>query len=291
MRFDDGTHKQKAIDLRIKKLSVCVTPAHEGALATIIKEAAITENDVEIIDDNLEGETEMTEEQIAKMIADAVGPIQKKLDIAEAVAKMDDKTKAHYGTLNENDKTEFLKMSKDDRDALMGDDEIVVEKVIDDETFTSNGTTIAKSVVGEDVFNLMKSQQADIKKANDLATVEKEKRELQEFIKFAETHYPHLPGKPIAKGMVMKSIASMPKEVGDTLSTMLKLGNEAVVGAKLFKEIGSDGIPVDEGSPLAKLKTMSIEKAKADGTSEAVAYSALLNTDEGQTLYQQAKAL
>ncbi|MES0340721.1 MAG: hypothetical protein ABUK08_00235 [Candidatus Humimicrobiaceae bacterium] len=290
MRFDNKTNKQKATDLKISKLSVCATPAHEGALATIIKEAAVTEEDR--LNNNTEGETEMTEEQIAKMIADAVALVEKKLEKAETLAKMNDLTKAHYHSLNDGDKETFLKSTDKERETIMWTagikKEEVVKKVEDDETFTSNGTTIQKSVVGEGVFNLMKSQQNQIEKANEATAIEKEKRELQDFIKQAELQYPNLPGEVENKGMVMKSISTMPTEARETLSTMLKAGNEAMDSANLFKEVGSDGIPFDDGSPLSKLNKMAEEKAKTDGTTEAVAYSSLLNTPEGNVLYQQS---
>lgn len=290
MRFDGKTNKQKATDLKISKLSVCATPAHEGALATIIKEAAVTEEDQ--LNNNQEGETEMNEEQIAKMIADAVAKVEGKLEKAESLAKMNDATKVHYYSLNDADKETFMKATETERETIMWkagiNKEDVVKKVEDDETFTSNGTTIQKSVVGEGVFNLMKSQQEQIEKANKAAAIEKEKRELQDFVKQAEMQYPNLPGEVENKGMVMKSISTMPTEARETLSTMLKAGNEAMESANLYKEIGSDGTPMDDGSPLSKLNKMAENRAKTEGISEAVAYTAILDTPEGNALYQQS---
>jgi hypothetical protein len=306
MRFDNKTNKQKATDLKISKLSVCATPAHEGALATIIKEAAIKDSDTSEDDinkksttavsgdndNNPEGDTEMTKEEIEKMVNQAVGLVEKKLETSETLAKMNDKTKAYYHSLDTEEGSKFLKMSDEDKSSVLFKEDVknkgVVQKVENDETFTANGKEIRKSVVGAGTFDFMKAQQAEIEKANNLFKVEKEKRELQDFMKQAELQYPNLPGEVNNKGMVMKSISSMPTEVRDTLSTMLKAGNEAMDSANLFKEIGSEGIPMDDGSPLSKLNKMAEEKARTDGTTEAVAYSAVLNTPEGNQLYNQS---
>lgn len=47
MRPDGKTTKQKATSLTLNKLSVVKKPAHQGALATIIKEAAVSEEQVD----------------------------------------------------------------------------------------------------------------------------------------------------------------------------------------------------------------------------------------------------
>lgn len=47
MRYDGKTNKQKADNGSISRLAVVTRPAHEGALATIIKSAAVTPADVE----------------------------------------------------------------------------------------------------------------------------------------------------------------------------------------------------------------------------------------------------
>jgi hypothetical protein len=183
-------------------------------------------------------------------------------------------------------------MSDEDRNTLMGPDEVVVVKVLDsgdDETFTANGKEIRKSIVGSDTFNFMKAQQIEIEKANTLATVEKDKRELQDFTKQAELQYPHLPGESVKKGLVMKTLSTMTADARDTLSAMLKAGDEAMKSANLFKEVGADGVPTND-SPLSKLLKMSEEKAKVDKTTQEVAYAALLATPEGVALYDQAMA-
>jgi len=45
---------------------------------------------------------------------------------------------------------------------------------------------------------------------------------------------------------------------------------------------------MDDGSPLSKLNKMAENRAKTEGISEAVAYTAILDTPEGNALYQQS---
>ncbi len=322
MRFDGKTNKQKAKELEINKLSVCETPAHEDALAKIIKGAAIKDTNIKIVNavnpediykflespegkkaltDSLnkwttansgninldkEGENDMTKEEIAKMVQEAVAPVQKKLEVAETIAKMDDVTKTYYHALNENDQESFLKLSDDDRKVLIDEDKI--KKEADDETFTAHGKEIRKSVVGEAAFAVMKGQQKDIEEANKIAKSERDKRQISELAKQAELLYPNLPGDEVSKGQVMKALKEMPKETQETLSTMLKSGNEAIETAQLFKEIGAGGTPVEDGSATDKLNKMAIAKAKEDNTTEAVAYDSILKTPEGNALYEKS---
>ncbi len=322
MRFDGKTNKQKAEDLVINKLSVCETPAHADAIATIIKSAAVkTQNITNVklanqedihkflespegqkalkdtlnkiataksgnINPNKEGEDDMTKEEIAKMVKEAVAPVQKKLELAETIAKMDDVTKTYYQSLKDEGQIAFLKLSEESRKEIIEKSQI--EKDADDETFSANGREIRKSVVGADAFEFMKAQQKEVESANKLAKSERDKRQLADFMKQAELQYPNLPGDEKAKGEVMKALKDLPKETREALSTMLKSGNEAIESAQLFKEIGSGGTPVTEGSALSKLNKMAIEKAKSGDMTEAEAYNAVLETPEGSALYQES---
>ena len=325
MRFDGKTNKQKAEDLVINKLSVCETPAHADAIATIIKSAAVKKgNPIKVVntidpaivtkffnspegekafsdvldkmataksgDINLdkEGENDMTvtKEEIAKMVEEAVAPVQKKLELAETIAKMDDVTKTYYQSLKDEGQIAFLKLSEESRKEIIEKSQI--EKDADDETFSANGREIRKSVVGADAFEFMKAQQKEVESANKLAKSERDKRQLADFMKQAELQYPNLPGDEKAKGEVMKALKDLPKETRETISTMLKSGNEAIETASLFKEIGSGGTPVTDGSALSKLNKMAIEKAKSGDMTEAEAYNAVLETPEGSALYQES---
>ncbi len=308
MRFDGKTNKQSAVDLKISKLSVCEKPAHELATSRIIKAATNKKVNVEVTNqvdpallDNfskskegeqiitkiLNGEKEMKKEEVNVIVKEAVSTLEKRLAIAEAIAKMDDQTRAYYEGLSEKDQAAFLKEPVEKQKEVVEKSKAPSQPV-DDEILTAGGVEIKKSKVGADVFNFMKAQQEEVKKAQEIARIEKEKRELQDFAKQAELMFPNLPGDTVKKGLVMKQLAGMPKEAMETLTAMLKSGNEALEHAKVFKEIGIEGVPVDDGSPISRLDKMAIEKARADGIPEAQAYDKILQTREGTKLYEKS---
>jgi hypothetical protein len=223
------------------------------------------------------GSTEMSEE-IKKQLEEMTA----RLERSEAIAKMDDTTKSYFRALDDNGQLDFLTKSDEDRA------EIIRKANEEDESFTANGQTIYKSVAGEAMFAFAKAQQAKIDATEALAKAEQEKNELNEFAKQAQGMYPNLTGDPLKTAKVMKAIASMDKDTRETLSAMLKQGDEAIVMSKAFDEIGSDGIPINDGSPIAKLNKLAEDKAKADNITFHKAYDDVLKTSEGQKLYTES---
>jgi hypothetical protein len=330
MRSDKKTNPQTATSLTLNKLSVVKKPAHEGAVAKIIKSAtdhkfevrkqefaeAIQEIQIEealrtIIDQTwdmnhalrksikntmkdetitnkkeviqrsisdfatalrgiiassnvikTDGGTEMKKEEIAEMIKEAVTPIQEKLDEANAVIK----------TYKDKDK----EVEKE------------VIKTEDDETLTSGGVTIKKSVVGEDMFAFMKKQQEDLDAERKVSKAAREKAELQDFTKQAELRFPNLPGTPSDKGSVMKAISKMSKEDNDAVTAMLKAGNEAINLSGAFEEIGHSYTKTGAETPVAKLNKMAETYATENSVDFAKAYDAVLATNEGIALYEES---
>lgn len=235
-----------------------------------------------------EGGFDMNElEKLQKKLDD----LQKKLDddaktaaaeIAKfkVISKMDDDTKTYLNSLDEEGQAEFLK--KDEKGWV----EEIKKSKTDDESFLIHGRTIRKSVVGEDVYEVMKAQQAEIETGKDIAKKEKEKRETAEFTKEAETLYKNLPGDPVAKGKVLKSVKELPKEEKEALTAMLKAGNDAFNKSKVFDEIGSD--EVSEDSPEGKLNKMAEDHAEKNKLSFAKAYTVVIKTKEGRKLYEES---
>jgi hypothetical protein len=211
--------------------------------------------------------------------------MQLRLDRAEAIAKMDDATKVYFNTLDEDGQAAFIKM--DDTERV--DSVSKANKPADDgdETFEANGKVIRKSVVGDDVFAVLKSQQDEIDDNKAKLEKSQEAAAVAEFTKTAEGLFPNLPGEPVAKGKALRAIRKLDKANVETIEAMLKAGNEGLEKAKAFEEIGAGGQP-DETSPIAKLNKMAEEKAKSDNVTFHVAYDAVMKTDEGRKLYEES---
>lgn len=234
------------------------------------------------------GGKDMTPEEIKAMIKEAVDPIQKDLGTAQAIVKMDAKTRVHYDALDAEGQENFLKMTPEDQASIIEKKEADLKKSANDETFELHGQIIRKSVVGESVFIVLKAQQEEIDKGKSDLIKERETREIMEFTKQAEGMYPNLPGEAQNKGLVMKAIAGMSSAVRDTLSGMLKAGNTGIELSKSFEDLGSDSIPTEGSSPVAKLNKMAEDKAAEDKISFAKAYDEVLKTDEGADLYAKS---
>lgn len=196
------------------------------------------------------------------------------------VSKMDDSTKEFFNSLDEEGQADFLK--KDEKKRA----EDIAKSKTADETFTAHGRVIHKSVVGEDVYEVMKAQQAEIDAGKEIAKKEREKRETAEFTKTAETLYKNLPGDPKEKGKVLKAVNGFTKETRKALEAMLKAGNEAMNKAKVFDELGSG--EVGEDSPEGRLNKMAEKHAEDNDVSFAKAYSVIIKSKEGQKLYEES---
>lgn len=355
MRFDGKNNAQMVTKLSISKLSNVQRPAHEDALAAIIKSNRMTpeeiekqtfmealneinmeeaasqlldatwdlqwalrrsirdtledqevENKKEVIQNNIadfasalsgviaastiiKGDDKMKPEEIKKMIEEAVSPVQKELAVQTNLAKMNDVTKSYYEGLSDEEKEGFLKMDvavqKSTAEAAHKKTEDL--KKANDESIVVSGKTIMKSEVGDAMFAVIKSQQEEISEAQTIAKAEREAREQQEFVKQAEGLLPNLPGDPNEKGIVLKSINTMPANVSKSLMAMLAAGNAAI--EKGFDEIGAGGVG-DPSSAVEKLNKMADSRAEEKGIPFAKAYSEVLETEEGQRLYEEQRS-
>lgn len=293
MRFDGKTTKQEAKDIKITKLSVVKRPAHEGALAKIIKSTELN-NAVPSAQNTNKGDVNMDQKEIndliSKAVADAVAPLQDSLAKAEAMAKMTDVEKEYYEKLDDEKKKEFMAMTPDKRKELMdsknGIKKPEAEILANDETFEMNGKTIKKSAVGEDVFFILKAQMEENRATKEALAKERDAREMQELAKQAKGLYPNLPCKDIEKAAVLKAMSTMPESTKKTLETMLKAGDEGLKLSKAFDEVG---YAVDENSfdesPLTKLNKMAEDIAEKEGVSYHTGYMKALDTHEGMKLY------
>lgn len=172
--------------------------------------------------------------------------MNEKLKKAEILAAMSDAEKAFLKSLSEKDQKTFMKSTSEERTIL------IKKSAESSESFEMDGIMIQKSTVGETAFKVMKAQQKRIEKAEALAKAEKEARIQKEYGDKAEKMFPNLPGDPMAKGKVLKSIEELPdaeKEVG---LGMLKSKNTTLSG--VFKEQGHSNLREDEPTALKKQK-------------------------------------
>lgn len=190
----------------------------------------------------------------------------------KALAELSDVQKAHYNTLPEAEQSVYLAMSADDRDA------VAKAAGSNDEQFTTvEGATVVKSKVGAELYAVMKSQNEQIAKLRNDA-------DMTRLQKQAETDLAHLPGTPLLKAQVLKSVEAMPQAARDALTAMLKAGDAAC--APGFKPAAAQG--GEEMSAADRLEKMADSYAAEHKVTKTAAYQAVLNTDEGRKLYKEA---
>lgn len=236
------------------------------------------------------GGQDMKKEEVKALLKKAVDPLTKKLADAEAVLKMDLDTRVHFDALDKEGQENFLKMTTKDQVDVISKKKEKTEAIKKaesaDETAVVNGHTIVKSVVGESVFQILKSQQKQIDTGETNLKKERETRELIEFTKQAEGMYPNLPGDASEKGEVMKILTGLTKSVRETIMSMFKAGNEGIELSKSFTEIGTS-LTGGSDSPIAQLNKMAEDKAANDKIDFTKAYDEIMKTPEGAALYEK----
>ena len=237
-------------------------------------------------DTGLRKDHDMTEAELKKRVEDAVkaatADLQKKLDEANETIKKMGPGKKKPGNAAEDaldggadDAEETPAKAKKFADAVdkAVKDELAKRAEIakSDESFEYAGKTIRKSVVGDDVFTVMKAQADTI--------------EMAEFTKRAEGEFKHLTGEPLAKAKALRAVAKMGKEDREAIEAMLKAGEIAMADRLTVK--GADGgAPV--GSAQAQLEKLAETRATEKKITKSAAYAEVLETPEGKDLYAKA---
>lgn len=121
----------------------------------------------------------------------------------------------YYNTLDDVNKSAFIDMQDDARDALVS---VAKSK---DESLVVEGETILKSKVGESVFKQLKNMQAEINKSKEAEKVAKAKSIADETLK-------HLPGEVSEKTAVVLALQSLPTEQYEAAMKMLKVGDSSL---------------------------------------------------------------
>ena len=186
---------------------------------------------------DLAGELDAAKAQIDELTKKAAS---EKSEKEEAVAKagMSDAEKAHMGKLSGADKMKFMQAAPADRAKMMA------KAAEGDEVVKVGDREIRKSVVGEDQFAVIKSQQEEISKQNERIAKAEETRDNAELAKRAdEEPYKHFSVDKAATGAkaatkvdVMRAIAKMDGGARAVLEKWLDIGAKAVASA--FDKIG-----------------------------------------------------
>lgn len=190
---------------------------------------------------------------------------------------------SHFDGLDETAKAAFASLTTDDRDAEL----TAIEKAASDAdpvlyTSKRDGTIVRKSD-GDLVLRLVK--RAD---AAEVRAEAAESTSLDTTLrKRAEGELGSLPGTVDEKVALLKGLEAIPEgPARDAALKALKAGNDAIANG--FQAFGGADGSVDEGSSEGKLDALVKRHSAEKGVSEAEAYNAVLETAEGQRLYNES---
>lgn len=233
------------------------------------------------------------QDKMSKELQTKVDGLQKALDRAEAIVKMTAAERTFFDGIDNTDGQEaFIIADTTTRQALI-DSAAAAEAAIKaaDEVVIVGETEIKKSVVGDSVFVTIKAQQEQIKAdAEKLAKAEAEKVRA-ELVKEAGEMFTNLAGSDDEKADILEVVRTMDDAKQARTIEMLKAASVAMKG--ITTEEGHTDTNVEKNAGKsdiekadAKLDTLAKAHQKDNpGLTKAQAYKAVLNTPEGQEIY------
>ena len=204
------------------------------------------------------------------------------LKAANAIIALEAVERQHFNGLDEDAQKKFLLKSADERKTAI--DAVKQAKTDSDpvEYTTSDGVEIRKSA-GAALITALKSND-DIRKENLELRKQREQETLE---KRAETDLKYMPGDVKVRAAMLKAVDGIEDEAQRTAAhNALKAQNTAM--AEAFKTQGHVGGQSEPGSPDEELDKLAKAHAKDKNVSEAVAYSEVLKTAQGQDLYNKS---
>ena len=283
------TKKFKMLSLKINEISAVDRPAQEHARMVIMKR----DTTQPVI--KKETTMQLTEEQkaaieteknaaVTKAVTEALAAEATKnaaaLEVAKKFGEFNDAEKAHYNSLDESGKKDFMTKSAEQRaDVIKAEIAKAADK--DPVVYKSDAGVEYRKSQGEAVVNMAKQLDATTK---DLA-VEKAAREGAALEKRAVEQFPNMAGTPAVKAAYLKGIESIADE------TVRKAALEAAIaGDKALKAafgtVGNSKHTVEGSAQDSFDKALAKYQADNKINTVAKATQSFLKTADGKSLYQ-----
>lgn len=230
-----------------------------------------------------QGNDDKTTDAKVKELEDQLETLKAERDAAKAYAELTDAQKAYHAELDEAAAAEFLKLDAKAREAK-------VEKAQADDpvVYTAGDGTEYRKSDDERMIRLAKQADENAK----LAKQQAEELEQERLAKRAAEELPNLPGETPVRAALLKAVDGIEDETTRKAAhEALKAGNAALAKALDTRGHGGGGGvqkgDADPDDPSAQLDQKAAELAKAEGISETDAYVKVLETPEGQELYNK----
>jgi hypothetical protein len=259
-------------DFTLEEISAVDRPAQTPAKMSIIKRNRPADRGTVMTTENM-NQTEL--DALTKQVSDLTDQLSR----AEKMAGMSDAEKQYMAGMKDDEKKAFSDMKSEDRKKMMEMSKRA------DETLEINGNVLIKSVVGAEMFEVIKSQQAQIVKQREEVHKARELAITATFIKKASEEYSHVPGTNEELGALLRETADLSKGAQDTLSAVLKALQETNAQAFITKG-HADGSGDENESPIQQLDSIAKAYAKDNNVDYATAYSVVV--EQNAELYQKS---
>lgn len=254
-------------NLQVDEVSLVDKGANPGAKVVLTK----FDNRVNIDPNPINGDPPaMTVEELQKALAAQKAEVEKTLGEitsvkAELTSVQADLSKAQEAKKMAEDELEKMKQ-KDCKKPPEGELDEDMKKKLD--------PAVTKS------FEAMQKRLEESEKLHkELA----DKLELQSLEKQAEQAYPNIPGEPVQKAVLLRTVNSLPEVQKKYMEEVLTSANKALESR--FTAIGNNTSEVLKGDANQQFDALVKNYAKEHGVSEIDANEAVLKTAEGQALY------
>lgn len=203
--------------------------------------------------------------------------VLKKVALLTALTSMPEIHKAHYATLDDAGQTAFIDKSAEDRGL-----DVELKKSADPVVYTAdNGDVFLKS---DDPKYVRMAKQNDITSRNLNKSLEL--NDALVFNKRADDELSHLPGNKVSKSALLRAVDGIEDEaIRKNVLLTLKAADDS--GSSHFKRAGTTE-PTINKSASDKLGEKISKYATDNSVSEVEANTAVMNTQEGRALYDQA---
>jgi hypothetical protein len=242
-------------DFVLEEISGVDRPAQVGAKMSIIKRKRDDEG------------PDMSADKLKEM-QEKIDGLNKALELSKALAALSDAEKQYMQGMSDEARDAFSLMKSDDRAAAMEMSKRA------DESIEIDGNLITKGAVGEEMFNVIKSQQLQIQKQAAETRKAREIAMQAGFVKKAIDSYSHVPGTSEEIGTLLRETADISKGAQATLSSVLVALEKH--NTELFEKKGAAGGEDDAKSPTEKLDELAKAHAEKHNVDYATAYSSVI---------------
>jgi vacuolar-type H+-ATPase subunit I/STV1 len=216
----------------------------------------------------------MTQEELAKKLTDLETDLSKanqRADRLEHLSKLDEEDHAAFDTLPEAEQEAYFKADAAAQTDILAKAKDAIAKKEDP---TEDDTVAKVADIQKRLDDVQKQLGEEVTKrqaAEAVAKQERDAREMQEFTKRAETEFAQLPGTPVEKAQVLKSLQKLTTEERAAVEKLFQSGNACLASGMRARGTDAVGKSGDAWDTIQKKAEGMVTAGTAKTLPEAIA--------------------